>query len=199
MDDCYYFTNNPNTYGRLEHSGWKRIWVDIPIENDNVLDAMNTKRLRCCPHKFDALRDYQYLCWVDSKLEITSTEKVYDMMNSLVGTKIIALTRHPIPHTDVWGEYNLAIQYPKYASQKDRYAAYISKRIAEGFDAKKPLRHCSGFSVRKQCKQMEDIGDVWYSHILECGIECQISWQFVAQLYEDSIQDFEFQYCWRYL
>lgn len=198
-EDCYYFTNNPTTYVRLEHSGWKRVWCDIPIRNDNVLDAMNVKHLRCCPHEYDILRDYEYICWIDSKLKVTDIQKVYDMMNSLVGTKVIALTRHPIPHVDVWGEYNLAIQYPKYESQKELYFAYIHKKLQEGFDEKKPLRHCVGFSVRKQCENVEKIGETWYSHIQECGIEDQISWQFVAQHFEDCIQEFGYQYCWSYI
>jgi hypothetical protein len=198
-EDCYYFTNNPGTYEQLASTGWIRMWLDIPIENDNVRDSMNYKYLRCCPTKFDILCNYEYLCWMDSKLVVTDVERVYTMMNSLVGTKCIALTRHPIPHVDVWGEYTLALQYPKYALQKDQYAAYITKRLQEGFDEKKPLRQCVGFSVRKQCPMSETIGKTWYSHIQECGIECQISWQFVAQQFESSIEEFEYQYCWTYL
>lgn len=175
------------------------MWIDIPVEEDDVRDCMNTKRLRCCPHDLEVLRDYEYLCWMDSKLMVTDMQKVYDMMNSLVGTKVIALTRHPISHVDVWGEYNLAIQYPKYAVQKQQYEAYITIQLRNGFDSQKPLRHCCGFSVRKQCDMLNTIGETWYSHIQECGIEDQISWQFVAQQFEDSIQEFDYQYCWSYV
>jgi hypothetical protein len=197
IDDCYYFTNNQNMYQRLESTNWIRIWLDIPIENDNVRDAMNTKHLRCCPREYTVLRNYEYSCWIDSKFEVTDIQKVYEMVDSLTDSKVIAITRHPVEHKDVWGEYMLAIQYSKYYAQKEQYQIYIHKRLQEGFDKNKPLRHCTGFIVRKQCPKTDAIGRLWYSHIQECGIECQISWQFICQLFEDSIVDFEPKYCWR--
>jgi predicted 3-demethylubiquinone-9 3-methyltransferase (glyoxalase superfamily) len=197
-DDCYYFTNNPDTYSRLENSGWKRVWLNIPIENDNIRDCMNTKHLRCCPHEYEVLRAYTLLCWIDSKIEITDIQKVYDMAHSLRGTKVIALCRHPILHVDVWGEYTLSLQYEKYAKQQKQYETYITKKLEEGYSTA-PLRHHAGFSVRRQCEKMEEIGNMWYAHIQECGIQDQISWQFVAQRFKDSIEEFECQYCWKHL
>lgn len=197
QDDCYYFTNNPSMYSRLEHTGWKRVWLDIPIENDNILDCANTKSLRCRPHLYEVLRPYEYVCWIDSKLRVTDLKKVYEMRDSLVGSKVIAITRHPYTYLDAWGEYNEAIKHAKYASQKDQYHNYIVSKLSEGFE-NKPLRHSCGFSVRKQCSLFQEIGETWYTHIQECGIEDQISWQFVVQLFPDAIQEFDYQYCWTY-
>lgn len=40
----------------MEGTGWKRVWLDKPVHNDNVKDAMETKELRCCPERFAELQ-----------------------------------------------------------------------------------------------------------------------------------------------
>ena len=198
--DCYYFTNNPNTFHRLQSTRWKPVWVDLPISSDNLISAEQTKRLRCCPWEHEQLKPYPHICWIDSKLRIKRRDSIYEILSELEASDAVwAFTRHPLPYTDVWGEFNEAMKCEKYARQRDQNIAYIESRLAMGYDAKKPQRISSGFSIRKQCPLAKEIGDMWFSEIQECGIECQISFQFVHQKYEDKILLFPYQYCWEYV
>ncbi len=197
--DCYYFTNNPTTFNHLESTKWKRVFVDIPISDDDIVSASQSKHLRCCPYEYSQLRPYQYICWIDSKLRIHSLPCMWDMVASLERTgKSWAFTQHPLSMTTVWDEYNEAIKYKKYAQQKNQYIDYIDSRIAMGYGEIVSKHICGGFSVRKQTPLAKEIGEFWYSEIQDCGIEDQISFHFVHQKYVSDIEVFPYQYCWCY-
>jgi len=162
---------------------------------------METKQLRTCPHRFEQLRTYDYLCWFDSKLQVYE-DKVNELVSKLSESpdKIIVLSKHPYSDqfTSVWDEFYLAIQSDKYAIQAQKYASYIRKQIENGFSEKINIHFCGGWNIRKMCKLAEEYGECWFSHIQECGIEDQISLQFVQQKYIDSIIVTEYQETWKY-
>jgi hypothetical protein len=198
--DCYYFTNNPNTYDRLKDTTWKRVWLDIPMSSDEIECAAQSKHLRCCPFEYPELCKYQYLCWVDSKLRITDTTRFEEMVEYLKRSESTwVFTRHPLPYTDVWGEFHEAMKHVKYARQRDQARKYIESRLLTGYNEHIPQRVCCGFSIRKNCPLAKTIGDGWFSEIQECGIEDQISFQFVHQSYDGHIHIFPYQHCWSYV
>ena len=94
---------------------------------------------------------------------------------------VMASTAHAVAFRDVWGEYELAIQYEKYAREKDSYRSYIEEQLAQGMDPLKPQRIDTGFRLMKMTPLRKELGELWYEHIRRCGIECQISWQFIHQ------------------
>lgn len=197
--DCYYFTNNPDTYAGLEHTSWKRVWVDLPILPDANEGARQSKHLRCCPQDYPELREYEYLVWMDSKLKVTDVTKLLEAVEDLRHSGAVwAFTRHPLPYTSVWDEYTQAIQYEKYAIDQDRYHAYIESRLKAGYREDVPQRVCCGFNIRKQGPKVDAIGRRWLLEIQECGIEDQISFQFVHQAHEEDILVLPYQVCWCY-
>ncbi len=195
--DCYYYTNNNSVFNRLNSTAWKRVWVDTPIYNDNVRDAMSSKELRCCPERFPELTEYEYVCWMDSKMKFTNDENFKKMLEALLSSDaIVAATHHPLPYKTVWDEYETAIQYEKYAREKDAYKAYIERQLQAGADPMKPQRICCGFRLMKMNERRKELGETWLSHIRQCGIEDQISWQFIHQLFETEVVVFPYQWCW---
>jgi hypothetical protein len=200
--DCYYFTNDIDIYNELKETSWIRIYMDdIPIHNCQIKDTMESKKLRCCPHKFDVLNNYEYLCWFDSKLHVYEN-KIEELVEKLSNdpNKIIVLNKHPYSNTfnSVWDEFNLAMEYLKYNAQKDQYIKYINMQINNGFSDKINIHFCGGWNIRKMCKKTEEFGELWYEHIQECGIEDQISLQFIQQKYIDNIIPVEYQETWKY-
>jgi hypothetical protein len=195
--DCYYFTNNQNTYANLKDTGWIPVWLDIPIEDSEIKNCLNTKLLRCCPHLFDMLAKYEYLCYLDSKLWITDLDKVMQLQDVLASseTMTMAVSMHPRTYSSVWGEFDEAMQQARYKNYEKQYTDYIQHQLQSGYQDV-PLRHCCGFSVRKQTEQMRRIGERWYSHIHRCGIEDQISWQFIIQDFPDAVYEVPYKYCW---
>lgn len=200
--DCYYFTNDLEIYNSLENTLWKRIFCnDVHAHDCNIANTMETKILRTCPHKFDILNDYEYLCWFDSKLKVFE-DKVEELMEQLANNedKIMVLTKHPYSNrfTSVWDEFNLAMGYDRYACQKEQNIKYINKQIENGYSEKINIHFSGGWNLKKKCKKVEEFGELWYSHILECGIEDQISLQFVQQKYIDNIIAVDDKYTWKY-
>ena len=113
---------------------------------------------------------------------------------------IIVLSKHPFSDkfNSVWDEFNLAINYEKYSAEKDKYIQYIQTQLENGFSEKINIHFCAGWNIKKMCKKTEEFGELWYKHIQECGIECQISLQFVQQKYIDNIIPIDYQSTWKY-
>ena len=200
-DDCYFFTNNKNIYTALKSTRFIPIFMPyIRIENDAIYDAMNSKILRACPFHFKVLNNYKYLCWFDTKLTVYEN-KIQDVLATLEkGPYLMAFTKHSLSDTfkSVWDEYNLAITYERYSKQKDIYKNYIEKKLANGFSETIGIHYCTGFNIRKNCKIVKEIGEKWLEDINECGIECQISFQFINQEYGEHILPLEYQATWKY-
>jgi hypothetical protein len=201
-NDCYFFTNDTEFYNNLENTNWIRVFMGhIPIHDNHLLDSMEPKEIRCCPHRFEILQNYEYLCWFDSKLYVYEN-KVEEFMEQLSNddNKFISLSRHPNSYIykSVWDEFNLAMNYDKYNIQKDQNIKYIENQINNGFSDQINIHFCAGWTLKKMCKKTEEFGELWYSHIQECGIECQISLQFIVQKYIDNIIPVEYQETWKY-
>lgn len=200
--DCFYFTNDIHIYNELENTSWKRVFCpNVPVHNCPIKDTMETKLLRTCPHKFDTLHNYEYLCWFDSKLQVYEC-KVEELITQLSANndKVIAFSKHPYSDkfNSVWDEFNLAIGTDKYNAQKEQNIKYIESQIKAGFSEKINIHFCGGWNLRKNCKKTEEFGELWHSHILECGIEDQISLQFVQQKYIDCIIPVNNKEAWKY-
>ena len=72
LDDCFFFTNNPNTYANLEKTGWNRIFIDIPVKHNLTADAMDAKHLKACPYMYHELNGYDATCYFDSALKVNT-------------------------------------------------------------------------------------------------------------------------------
>lgn len=199
--DCFYFTNNPDIYQQLENTPWKRVFMEnIPVYDCHIKDNMSAKEIRVCPHRFEWLRDYTYLCWFDSKVQIYE-DKVLECIPTLENTdKIMALSKHVCSDqfTTVWDEYNLAMIYDKYRLEQDRNLAYMKKQLENGYSENIDVHFCSTVTLKKKCDKMVEFDECWFQHIEECGIECQISLSFVQQKYIDFIYVLEPKSIWKY-
>ena len=185
--DCYYFTNNKNTYNSLKNTGWIPIFIDIPIKESLTDNAMDAKELKACPHHYDILNKYEYSCYFDSKMYIKEDD-VENMIDILTDSKyLFILGKHPFVKPNVWNEYNESLYQERYAIQKDRYHNYIMKNLNNGLKETAKNHYQTGFILRKSSSKTNEINELWHEHIKECGIECQISFFFIQQIYEEYI------------
>lgn len=192
---CYYFTNNNKTLETAREMGWIAVWEPIPVENDEVRDCQNSKFLRCCPHLIEQLAKHKNLCYLDSKLWVTDLDRILSIANDLTDEMPLCLSRHPGEHTTVWTEFNDAMLQHRYGQHRERYQLYMETMLRLGFQDV-PLRHCGGFRIQKNGVLSQRIGETWYAHIGRCGIEDQISWQFVIQQFPDSYMEIPYKSVW---
>jgi hypothetical protein len=187
--DCFYFTNNTNTYLKLKNTKWKPIFVDIPIKNTYLLNSFDAKIYKCCPHLFEVLNKYEYTCYIDSKLYINETKILDHINNMILYKKCFLISEHSfIKSGKVFDEYYEATNnHARYYEEKDKYVTYIQKQIHNGYkDTVK--QHCTtNFIIRKNDEKTSQINKEWYKHVEECGIMCQISFFFIQQIYHKDI------------
>jgi hypothetical protein len=195
---CYYFTNNETTFATATSAGWTAIWMDIPLETDEIRTCQATKLLRCCPHLFEPLVRHTHLCYLDSKLWVTDLESLLAAAGELTPETPLVMSRHPIAYSSVWGEFEEAMKQPRYSRTKETYKRYIEQCLRTGFQDI-PLRHCCGFRIQLCCPLARQIGESWYAHIGACGIEDQISWQFVVQQFPGAVCEIPYKTYWNAL
>jgi hypothetical protein len=73
---------------------------------------------------------------------------------------------------------------------------YINRQLNNNIKEKTGTHSATGFIIRNmKHPEINNINNTWYTHILDCGIECQISFFFVTQLYIDYIYTFDNNVC----
>lgn len=201
-NDCFFFTNNPNTYVQLENTNWNRIFVDIPIKHNLTMDAMDAKHLKACPYMYPELNGYDATCYFDSTLTV-KTDEVIELANKAFtySNYDMLIARHPFISA-TWppsakSEFNEAMLQPRYLAEKDKYERYMAEQIQSGLLETDDIHYATGFIVRKNNMEMRKLGEVWYRHILACGIECQISFFFVQQMFKGKIYGIEPYSCFK--
>jgi hypothetical protein len=204
---CYFFTNNLNTYNRIlaqrtdanEREIWSPVFVDIPPKDDNVLSAFDAKHLKACPHLYEMCNEHKYICYFDSKHNVDEPriEALCDFLESSDEVCVI-MPEHPCNFNKVWEEYELAITVDKYAAEKDKYRSYIQKQLANNFSDTVKTHLTTQFILRKNNAVSKELNELWYSHIRECGIMCQLSFFFVQQIFAENIRAIKYQECYSY-
>lgn len=198
--DCIFYTNNKSMLSLMEGTKWIPIFLEnVPIHNCNIKDAMESKVLKATPHLFPELEAYTYTCYSDSK-QWVDDKKVEELVEELSKTdKCIIFARHPLDFKSVWGEFNLAMKYPKYSSQREMSEKFLNDSISNGYSETIENHYVTGFIIRKNSYDTISINNDWYEAILKCGIECQISFSIVQQKYKDKIFSIPYQYCYGFV
>lgn len=85
-------------------------------------------------------------------------------------------------------EFNLSMFQPRYYDERERYYNYIQKQVALGFKDIDDY-HCATSYLLRNMKHQKiiELNTIWYNNIQECGIQCQISFFFVKQLFKNYI------------
>ena len=97
---------------------------------------------------------------------------------------------HPFLNTNsVWNEFNESLKQERYKLEKIKYENYIYKQMIYGLtDYMSNSNHyTTHLIIRKNNDIIRELNSKWYEHIQECGIECQISFYFIQQIYKNFI------------
>ena len=191
------YLNNKNILEKLQISDnpkWIPIFDDKPINDDEVQSAMFSKKAKAVPEYFNVLNNYDYTCYLDSKLEKVSEKFVEKFINIyfIIHNYALLIREHDFLKDNVWNEFNECLKQSRYNSEKDKYIAYINKQKDNGLSEITAYHCMTGFLIRNMKHPIiKNLNNTWFSHIEECGIECQISFFFVKQLFEGYIHPFK--------
>jgi len=191
--NCYYFTNNTKMIDQLKNTNWIGIYDNKPTNDDVIESCMIGKHIKTSPHEYKELQDYDYLCFLDSKLKKISESFVEHFIDKYFVKQNYALLlrEHPFVHNNVWNEYSQSMPQYRYKIQSEQYKTYIENQIKSGLSVITE-HHCAcGFLIRNmKHEKINEINTTWYTHIKECGIQDQISFFFVKQLFDGLIYPF---------
>lgn len=191
--NCYYYTNNKTMIEHLKHTNWIGIYHDIPLSEDPIESCMVGKYIKTMPHEINELKNYDFLCFLDSKLNKVSEIFVENIITKyfIEQNYALLLRKHWFVFNSVWDEFNASMGQERYRLQKSRYTQYIDNQLNNGLSDHVD-NHCAcGFLIRNmKHNKINEINNTWYNHIQECGIQDQISFFFVKQLFHDIILPF---------
>jgi hypothetical protein len=188
---CYYYTNNKTIFEKLKETEWIGIFIDIEFKDDVYIPNMYGKHLKSMPQEYQELKDYDYLCFFDSKINNLNVNFIEDNIHKyfINDNKALILRLHDyITTNNVWSEFRLSMYQPRYYNDRYRYLNYINNQLNNGFKATDDYHCVCGYLIRnmKHTKIIE-LNSTWYNHIKECGIQDQISFFFAKQLFKDYI------------
>lgn len=180
---CYYYTNNESMLKEIENTGWIGIYDNKPTHDDLIESNMTGKHIKSMPQEYDELKEYDYLCFLDSKLVRINEELVENHINEyfIKQNYALLLKEHPIynDNVNVWREYSESMHQERYVIEKDKYQKYINHQISKGLSETTEKHCCNGFLLRNmKHDKIIQLNTTWYNDIQECGIQDQISFFF---------------------
>lgn len=186
----FYYTNNPKIFNALASSDWTPIWIDKPLTDDLIDNCMYGKRFKLFPDKLPELEDYQYVCFVDSKITKISESWLEGMIQYFMVEQNMALLlrKHPFVLPSVFEEYNESMLQDRYRVESEYYLTYIQNQLDKGLRPETEYHCACGLLIRNMAHETtKKMNILWDKHIKECGIQDQISFFFVKQYFEDVI------------
>lgn len=190
---CYYYTNNKTIFEKLKDTKWIGIFDNKPTNDDLIESCMVGKHIKTMPHKYQEIKDCDYLCYLDSKLQKVSEKFIENFINVYFVKKKYALVlrKHWFIHNKVWNEYNESMAQKRYRLESEKYKNYIHKQIKNGLSDSIESHSACGLLIRNmKHEKINKLNETWYAHIKECGIQDQISFFFIRQLFNDVIYSF---------
>jgi hypothetical protein len=177
---------------KIKVTNWIGVFDNKATHDDQIESCMAGKYVKAMPQEYKELKHYDYLCFLDSKVAKVSELFVESSINKFFVKQNFAmlLRKHWFIHDNVLEEYNESMKQARYRLESNKYKKYIETQVNAGLSNKSLLCAC-GFIIRnmKHEKTLE-INKTWYRHIQECGIQDQISFFFVKQLFSDVIYPF---------
>lgn len=182
--DHYFISNNKDILSDVEKAGWIPVFLGMELSSNRVFSAQQAKVPKALPHLFPVLSAYQFLFYVDDKIDfnVLSVKPLMEIM--IKGNSSLMVRTHPSLHGNILNEFAAAMIQPRYQAQRDQTVEYIDNRLHEGLTLKVANLYWTSAILRNMGHpDTITINEDWYSNILECGIECQISFDFIAQRY----------------
>jgi hypothetical protein len=191
--DCYYYTNNIDILEKIKNTKWIGVFDNQTTKDDIIESNMIGKKVKALPHKYTELKEYDYACFFDNKLKKLNESFVENLIIKyfIEQNYMLLLREHWFVKNRVWNEFEESMLQSRYIIEKDKYINYINEQVSNGLNDTTEYHASCGILIRNMRHlKIEDFNETWYNHILKCGIQDQISFFFVKQLFPEYIHVF---------
>jgi hypothetical protein len=196
---CFYYTNNKLLLEKIKETKWIGIYDNVLTLDDVIDSCMAGKKPKVLPHTYKELNNFHYTCFYDSKFGLineTFVETIIDKYLIQDDYAILFRKHNAVNRIDVMEEFHASMNQERYIIQKEQYLKYIDTQSKNGLN-KTTDKHamCNVIIRNMKHSKIKDINNTWYSHIQECGIQDQISFFFVKQIYKEYIYVYDESPC----
>jgi hypothetical protein len=184
--DFYFISNNPACLSYAQKLGWIPFHLKIGLFDDPLVSAHQAKIAKALPHLFDFLLEHERSFYMDDKFKFDG-DLLSAVENNLSDRNSEFLASyHRFLSGNVLFELVEAMGQARYFTQRRQTVEFIMRRLEEGDCLKMGSMYETGLIMRKTtAARVKQINEEWYQAILQCGIECQISFNFIAQRYPE--------------
>ena len=196
---CYFYTNNKILLEEINDTKWIGIYDNINTKDNDIIDScMKGKKVKVTPNHYKELNNFNYTCFYDSKYGLVDeliVEQLIDMY-FIKKSYALLLRKHPFVKDSIYNELYVSLTQQRYLSQLSQYITYINKQLENKLSATTDIHACCGFLIRNmKHSKINDINNTWYKHIQDCGIQDQLSFFFIKQIYNNDIFVFDDNIC----
>jgi len=189
----YFISNNLQVLDAAKLVGWIPVKLDIPVSTDFATSSEQAKIAKAMPQVFTELQPYRWLFYKDDKISIDYTKLGSHIIavserNNAIGLRIHnGLVNGLFANSNILYEFAEGMLQARYYYQRNRIIKYITDQIKLGKQLNTQV-YWTSFILRDQNHpQTNQFNCEWFDGIQQCGAECQISFDFVAQQFSDSI------------
>jgi hypothetical protein len=127
---------------------------------------------------------HDFLFYTDDKYKLQETILPGLAASMRANQSPMAMKLHPWLKPNVLLEHTESLFQKRYLDQRGMMIGYITSQLMAGLKVQTD-RHFTTNCVLCDMRHPEiaALNETWYQHIQACGIECQVSFFFVAQLF----------------
>jgi len=187
----YCFTNNESLKPKIEEKGWKYLFVDFILSEDDSVSSFQSKYVKFLQflkeEQFSFFQKYESIVYVDHKLRLKNIHVQY--LIELLREQKIVIRNHCENRRNIWEEVGMAMFQERYLRFMPQTIDYIREKINEGYSDRPNVVWTSLIAYKSQEKEVIDFVDKVYNDLKRIGTsECQIIWSMLGQKYDHIIK-----------
>jgi hypothetical protein len=183
----FFISNNEEVLSDSAKVGYSPIFLQMEVTSNPDMSAYQAKVAKVLPHLIDPLMEYDFLLYKDDKISI-SAEKIENSVRMLMDSDSSTSIRpHPFLSGNILYEFGESMLQTRYKSQWHKTVTYITEELKNGAQLNCQM-YATGVILRNmRHPDTAKINNLWWEHINRCGIECQISFDIIAQQFNSII------------
>lgn len=180
----YFVSNNIEILNIVAASGWIPIHLNSEVSDNAIVSAHQAKFAKAAPNFIPQLSKYQYILYVDDKIDFDA-ERLPEFIELLdKSDSALSIRAHPFLSGNILLEYGKAMQQSRYREQTGKIVSYITNKLKSGYQLESQMYWTSAILRNNHHRDTLQINQTWWKDIQHCGIECQISFDFIAQQFK---------------
>ena len=188
--DCFTCNKGKARFVLKTATGYEVVYRSEAHEYRSVivpsLSATQAKLAKAMPQRFEVLSQYDFLFYTDDRYKLQQTILPVLAASMRANRSPMTIKLHPWLKPNLLPEYTGCLFQKRYLHQRGIMIEYISSQLMAGLKVQTD-RHITTNCILRDMRHPEiaTLNETWCQHIKACGIECQVSFFFVARMFKN--------------